>query len=734
MKKSITQLRLAPMYLALSAALPVLAAPAAGSEYLTDKAHVYVSERSASAFASINNILCMVGQTKYAELVNTGDYRAQVDEQGCSGNSDSPSDAASSSEDHSSGNGRPSFMDWTVSSTRADDASPQIVKFWINQKPEEGNGSGKLIMAKLVVTEAASANNQYGIFALDYEGYGLNPDGSMITPPSFKGHMQVQNDGNNQPVLSFYDENMESNGPGPATLHTEKAALKRNPDLSGTGIVDGEGGVFNIAFNDSFFRRSDGTTDACYSRTLHDETAWSYALYNSDNGSRIKIDSGFPVKATVGGKELHGWVGYWGLWFQDNAVLNNGDTVIRQSFGPNPQETSYTLFKAPGKLQKHVLKHLLLDEIAGVPIDWNVFSNNQQTTIQIVWDKLNQKFVKVRQLVQDSNTGQSTWTDISGDLTSNDLVGQFELHGWSKSLGGNLSIRLRDNQQNLIPLVGTSVNVTIDQQTAVMPGDVVPASLACYNQCPDAANITSSNPYKAPGEQSYSFDGDAMVLLDGSSPVALTQASQGNFQYGVMSGPLFENSPANIDLLKCDWNPNEVCAWKAWQVLDTFYTWETGPRAWNQLTLLKDAQGGVLHFDPPLSVVLNYTNPDLGYDNTKFYLEYSGFGNLQGIPGHCIDPETNQPSSCGPDKRWIPQFTIDDGTTVTNDAATTSYLVKALEKEQRMSKVDNAQCSVLTFGSLTLPDNTTLTSPNIGDQPVVTGSPAVIGGVIQGQP
>jgi len=170
--------------------------------------------------------------------------------------------------------------------------------------------------------------------------------------------------------------------------------------------------------------------------------------------------------------------------------------------------------------------------------------------------------------------------------------------------------------------------------------------------------------------------------------------------------------------------------------LSVFYTWETGPNQWNQFTALKDADGNVLEFQPPLQVQYEHKVYGHKYDGVTFNLEYSGFGNLHGIPGACIDMDTGAPTTCGPDTRWVPEFTIPDGSEA--DEGTNHYLIKALRKEQRMSKIDldidPDACSTLTLTSYNLPTIDGVggwEDPNIGDEPVVTNAPAVIGGVIQ---
>ena len=59
-----------------AAALP------ASSDYKRDATNVYVEERSTEGFNTVNEILCMIGQTKYNAMLNRGAYKAQVDAKG----------------------------------------------------------------------------------------------------------------------------------------------------------------------------------------------------------------------------------------------------------------------------------------------------------------------------------------------------------------------------------------------------------------------------------------------------------------------------------------------------------------------------------------------------------------------------------------------------------------------------------------------------------------------------
>jgi hypothetical protein len=171
-----------------------------------------------------------------------------------------------------------------------------------------------------------------------------------------------------------------------------------------------------------------------------------------------------------------------------------------------------------------------------------------------------------------------------------------------------------------------------------------------------------------------------------------------------------------------------------------YYTWETGPNSWNQLTLLKDGNNNALKFDPPLRVDYVHSQsdtdaPDYKYNGTKFFFEYAGFGELHGIPGKCVDMDTGQDINCGeggPGTRWVPEFSIPNGATVAAGTSAT-YYVKQLEKEQRMKGVDADACSSsLSLTNYPLPSvDFGWQKPDIGQEPAITVAPAVIGGVVQ---
>jgi len=724
----------------------------ADSQYNTDRQEVYVHERSAEAFNIINEILCSMGQSRYDEMVNSGNYKAQIDVNQCSQNKDSASSAGESSQNQSSGSTAPNYEMWTVNSSRADNSSPHIVKVWIHEKAEpKYNEPAKVIYVKVTITEGASDTNPYGIFTIYFKGHP--EEGGVVDTEQtmFYGYLKAEKqEGSDDVLLSFVCQD-------PEETFKEQVVLNRAADGSGgSGSVsltdewDGDTS-FDIAFNTTHFLREDVDTSdqMCFSRTTFDETAWDYGLYNS-SGARVTRNSGFSIKTG----EYYGWIGYYGLWLPEQASVGNGDTVYKVSFGQGGETAvPYTVIKKGGRLKKHTRNTTTLGTIKNIPLDyWSMGGSSR-----VKWN--GSGFVTFA-VMNDEN---HIWENIPEEALDMSALDFGELNFWSQSLGGQVRVKLANCLWNMetgkvnCDAPGNSTPVIYFKEDVVFPGDSVPASLRCYDNCPkytaeaggvvpaDSMYAPDWNPSDGTDSHDYTFSSavSEMLLKEDGNALVWIDDSSGQNQWGVMSGPMFNPTQANLDLLDCNWDGDndpatdpQTCGWRTHSELSTFYTWETGANAWNQFTALRDAGGNILEFQPPLQVQYVHSQPDESasdykYDGVSFYLEYSGFGNLHGIPGNCIDRDTGEPTNCGPGTRWVPEFTIPDGSEATD--GTNDYLIKALRKEQRMSSVDLGLCSTLTVSSYTLPEisEETWVDPGIGAEPVVSNAPAVIGGEIQ---
>jgi hypothetical protein len=743
------------------AAVRALSLPA-DSDYNTDKANVYVEERSVQSFNTVNEILCMMAQTRYGNMLNQGPYKAMVDTNLCRGRDDASAGGAQSA-NQSSGANMPNYAIWTVDSSRADDAAPHILKVWIHEAASEHDPE-KVIFAKAVITEGVSASNPYGLFTLHFDGRPVI-DGVPAPQSMFRGVLMTELvDG--KVMLKFFDA-----GNFGVESYSEAAVLDRSADgSSGGGTIRNEhsGGsgpeavnepgsqttAIDIAYDSANFHRVGGGQDICLNRTQFDESAWRYGVYDA-NGARVARNSGFPVRLSRGGTDYHGHIGYYGPWFPDNVTLVDGETVYKQTFGPDGgTETAYQVLVAGGKLKKNTRKLLVLGDIVNIPLDFGEFDPVAGTDNQfrVMWDGT--KFSKVARMNKSTWTWESLVPAVDIDLGA---LRWSELNFHSQALSGNVQVKLQNcahidggtpfdpSDDTFSCSAGNNTPVVSYAEVVVSPTDTIPATLLCFENCPDAANLGGQNPFlPSPGYQpvppgqatataAYTFDSATMLLKSGQTSIVASSLGS-NFQFGMMSGPLFDNTAENLGLLACEWD-NNTCAWQARSNLPVYYTWETGSNNWNRLVALRSG-GTFLSFDPPLQ--LGYTHLAAGkYQNAKFYLEYGGSGDLHGIPGKCVDLNTGADADCsqgGPGSpiRWVPEFTIPDGSSAT-DALSATYYLKALEKEQRMRVVAGSECSSLPVTSYAsqLPGLSDWSDPAIGAEPAVAGAPAVIGGVLQ---
>jgi hypothetical protein len=292
----------------------------------------------------------------------------------------------------------------------------------------------------------------------------------------------------------------------------------------------------------------------------------------------------------------------------------------------------------------------------------------------------------------------------------------------------------------------------------------LPAGLHCLRDCPTEASMaayfgqgganspfvdgTANNfqPVISANVVDYTSDAASAMLLDGAAaPVVLNADGDAldnspQFRNGLRTGKLF----ANLADAECDIGSGTYCEWRV-NNLDVYYQWETGPNQYNQFAAVKDGNGAFVNLDPPLQV--NFQVPQGAaysqYAGKNIVLQYGGFGELWGLPGICVSPQTNQEVACeGEGVRYVPSFVIPyDATAGRVTVNGTTYLVKWLEREIRFARKNLAVCdgAGLTVPSgMVLPTAADLKNPGdpasdiyIGTRPAVTAAPRVIHGEVK---
>jgi hypothetical protein len=723
----------------------------ADTDYSTDPVNTWVHDMSMEPLQIINEILCMMDQTRAEEMVNQGDYIALIDGTKCrQGQAQEDGSAGQSA----AGGKTVQYEKWTVNSSRASNTANQIVKAWVPDDMEGPGAGSQTIRAKVTITEGVSDDKPFGDFVLNFAFYDDTTNlplggGTLKTLPASGGKV----------AYSFFEtEGEEKTTYSAGEQFDEQATLvAMAPDGSdgrartstyfagndGGGSYE-EGGAFDLAFNETRMKRSRAddvdtldsgpTTDACLARDSFNTHVWRYDLYHAadgtwggkavEGGDRVELVSGFPFTYDNGGTDVFGHVGYWGVWVEDpDVTLADGAAINRISF-TSDTTTPYTVVRAPGKLIRRTAKELTLSKLAGETLNFYGEADPGGGARFGEW-----------QVAFDGSafniTGEITGWDENGpvvvavspavDITpaTNEFLGL-----WSESLGGAVNF------------LGGDAFVTFYEEEFVGGDDAVfdggALTLYCFERCLKG-DIAQSDvdagwdgPYRAnatdlsTGVTTYAIDPADMTLTVGGvdvAPVTGVDTSGTEHEWGMQTGEMVTASVKDgMSQIWDVWNPS---------VVTVTYRWETGTNDWNQYVAVKDADGNCASFDKPIQfayehATANDANDDATYDGRTFRLNYGGNGDLWGIPWE-VDGTTG---------RWSAAFTIKDGTVM--GPTGTEFVIKAREKEQSMAEVASSECSSLAFGPLlftwpTAADGT----PDIGTKPTVTDPPAVIGGELQ---
>ena len=748
MKKNLVALAAAAA--ALPAATSALAAEPTSGAYVTDVQNTWVQDRVGDRINTVNMIMCIMGAFRSDAMVNAGPYLALVDQKKCSGRSDS-----SQSNNTSAGQSNATkFMNAVVESTQASATAPLIMKAWIT---EEEDSHKMLISVYSVATAGKSDTYPNGLFSIHYCG---TPADAPTGPCAMKGMLRSDANG-----LSFYEDESGGGGGGGGGGET-KLVLQTNSTDTGSGQMTGTDGgspyAYQFAYNSDYFRRSDGTVDACFSRdkAQADYSTWRYGTYKQD-GSRLDSDHpGFPVKYVNGSNTYYGFWSFWGLWLPDSAMATVGasGTLTRRN---GTSDETLTVVKRGGKLWKLTRQAATLDDFKNVPMMYWATNNigsgasqlQQGSNYELQWDGTHLLATGKQVCSSDGCQPQPLSPQIELQAADFRTAGARVLPVFFPSGGGNGAINLTASGE----FAGTNV-LAYRVREMVAPGaSDAPSSLVCLGMCPKSGTALTSafasspaapfltqswSPVVSGSAKTYTYS-DGM-LSDGGGNVDGSSISGGLGQYqgGLTSGSLV--SASDLSSLRCDpdGTPNTSGTHLCPSLVDTAavsYQWETGPNQWNQYF---GASG--ITIDPPKSLAFAVTGTNIRSANKARYvgntlqLQFSGFGELQGIPGNCVDPDTNAPAACGQNVRYVPAFDIVDGATVVQGSNT--YYVKYLERELRLGQLTGAaattcKAAVSLPSTLTLPGASSLTVNPVtmlGAMPTLTTTkPAVIDGIVQ---
>jgi hypothetical protein len=733
-----TSLRTAALSGALMASIASHAQIPSTSAYVTDPQNEYVQDDTSQGIGNLNMVLCVIGGLNPGAMVNAGPYIALVDMNKCNSNGGGSN----------SSTGATNYATAVVDVTRATNADPMIGKVWLSQT-EQGRSTN--VFAYLSASQSPASAPPYGVFRMDYVGV---KDGQI----GFNGFINAQ-----PGTISQYETGANSSN--------SAMALTAASTSSGTGSIATVGGSsFNFAYNDLYFRRSDGNNDQCFDRSMAnaERSVWQYGTYNANDGSRVdQAHPGFQIVASYSGSQYFGFGNYWGVNFQGldlNSLADAqplpGVTVTDQRPG---NTTSYQLSKVGGKLIKWTQQATTLNALDGIPISFGAdltgltTGNSAVTGFQnweLQWNSASQTFTVIG-TQQCSNNG-CVFSALSPVATINaSAFANTPISGWANSYGGSINIPPTTAAH------ASSDPVYYYVQSTVIPGSAS-LTLHCLNQCPTGAalaafssgaqaspfgNGTDQQWFSAPvaNTVSYAYDHAGLKDTTGGAPLSVvlesaSQYPQGSMyaQNGISTGHLFEAafSPTNCP---AGFPAGTVCEPSN---PATYYTWQTGPQQWNQ-SLWLTTGGAVVAFDPPENI--SYTVPSGAaygtYAGLPILLQFNGFGNLSGIPGSCVDPVNNASIDCSkPNARYVPSFSLPDGAMMTLPNPSTPLIVKALSAEVRLKNLGDSAtspCSSMKLVAATLPSGGTHDPSNssdseyLGAKPSVSSAPKVIDGVVQ---
>lgn len=744
------------------------------TDYSNASQEVHVWHPAMEPIDMVNGILCFASQLRGDAMVNQGTYVALVNEAECFGDE---GESSGSSENQSSGADQaPDFLEVIARSSRASDSAPMIMDIWI---PEAGEGEA--IKVKVTVTEGATDSNPFGSFNMSI-GFFENINDTQ----ALGGGELVSFSENGEIGFRLYMSQSHSENFGQGEIEftsVQSAAVTTNADqtsgnavtameITGDGVPEeAPGGAYGLAYNDAnvLVRQAQevsqldsmgSSNDVCLSRTDFDEAVWRYDLYDADSGDRVDINSGFPIRYDSNGDndfDQFGWVGYWGVWTEEENGLSDGDVVVRETFDDSTDGARYVVNKAPGKLIKHTVESMSVSEISGVQFhyhgdyeslgDYNAWIAQYQSgdnagfyrTARVRWGEEGEEFSQLDTPVQIS----SEWEGGT-------------IHLWSNELGG--SVKYVEGASTI-----TFYREEFMNGNEAANGELFAsgsANLVCLDRCPvGTMDLNDLATWDSPYDDGFSWHEENGMTL---SPISYTISNSGSntmtlmrgneevridssisrseleqsgtpHSWGIHSGPMLTQAAydALVATLGNEFDPWDI--YNSDQVTE-FYVWETGLDEWNQLTTLsEEASGDIVSFDKPLSFRYTHSdandrNSDAGDNNGRVVLlEYGGQGDLWGIPHENVRGDNESDDH----NRYYPAFNIADGTLVGPNSS--EYAVKAREIEQKM-RMDEDCGNLSAPSSFSTPPSSLSSSYDvaIGSVPTdVPEAPAVVDGEVQ---
>ncbi len=735
--------------------------PVSGA-FTTDVTQYYTKNRSQNTLEQVNQILCVIGKTGYDQMNGQGNYVASVDTNTCNtsgGNTSSTSQVS----------GAPNLMTFAVNSTQPGGAgTPEIVQMWAQMPAQHGSPYPILIKGTLVVTSSPTTTNPYGVFNFNFAGYPV-VDGVTSGTIAMSGYIKSVANSGGTSTLTFYQTEQGNKNAVTLVSNSGTSGYANAYELNNFGGGGNGGGNSNnvpnqytVAYNENLAEVQHGSSSLCYSKTSFNNLVNSYGVYDN-SGNAVSLNSGYPVKYNG----MQSWMSYYGLTLPPGVTPTHGDAITK--INSDNTQTAGTLFVRNGRMQQMNIKNLTLSQLAGT--SFNVSTNFSGGNDVLTWDTTQNSgsggFMKIgtQSCSPSSGCNQTNQTPVlltqsqleayatamcpSGGCGSN--FRQQNIFLWINGLGGGGSTQLKvyNNQDSSSVVPTNATNLAVWTNSQVQPsssGSLI--TLYCLQQCPiDTSGTTAMPEWDGTGNTSYTSNGKTVTAItytfdpvnytltkNGGSPVFGTAVLES--PANIFTGPLLTSSQITaLTSASPDGLPHSFNIFNPNSNITSYYSYSASGSSnpWNRFVSIR-INGQLQSFDAPLQ--LNYINPSGG----KVFLQYMGFGNLQGIPGSCIDEEGNAVScNNGGFNIWVPSYSIPDKSQLTDNSGN-SYWVRWLQVGQSMNVLPLNSCSALSGGltaasalSLDLTGAAWVDPSGIGDAPAIMSgnAPTFVNGIKQ---
>lgn len=643
-----------------------------GTDYDKALVRTYTEEDTLRALDTVNMILRFMKDSRADKFINKGPYKVMQKDDEKQGGAQTGTGSTKTE----------SLVPMTFNVTRdtSDETAPMIVKLWLDEDDGPGEKPQRII-GYMKVEKGVDSEYPMGKFTFHFAGFGIQSNGETNSSDNIMNGVLGADKGSSEGLaLIQYENTMSEQGMD----FIEAIKMEIDGDNKGKGftnvIVWGENQPvqkkYKLTLDSRYYKVQElnsTTHENVGSEIIKDKQSkiiktFRYGLYYDTNGSKVEMNSGFPIKDATGN---YGYAGYWGIWSQDD-IMSDGTTVTKEG-----TSDSYTVVAAPGKLKKYTRSSASMESIKNTKLYfWN--QNDGQQYI-LSWDATleDYKILGIQNQYGEADASALVGITANEYLFTNDYngsgAGKLQINEWSNAWSEALQASIKVDST----ITNTS-SISFHKEEVVIPDTnltLVNFGWEVINPDMNISDLNNTASIRFEDNNSiiggaYQYNVDNLVLIDlNRSQQAVVFADGANFnnttyerwQYGTQMGPLITADRAS--------SYNASNWWNVEQNEDVYYKWETGSQNWNKFTGLKDSNGDILTFDPPKTFAYTHdstkdANGD--EDNGGLYsLQYDGY-DLQ-IPW-TFDEATNN---------WFPKINIKSATTLSDGSIT--YRIKALE-------------------------------------------------------